>query len=154
MARSIDLFIDFDRPAEDLVADIGRAAGVALSPAEGRPGVWTLDQGDVHAELWAHPYADDGDLRLSRYGYALSARVAQGTRLADAPETVFLRMVADSLRPAGIATLLVHDLQYRDQPGASSGGHPAPGGSGGEGEEPGTGRDGDATAATGTTAAG
>jgi hypothetical protein len=124
MARSIDLFIDFDRQAEELAALIGRASGLALSPSGDRPGVWTLEQGSVHAELWANPYADDGDLRLSRYGYALSAHVAQGTRLSDAPETAFLRLVADSLRTAGIPTLLVHDLQYRDHEVARRAGRP------------------------------
>lgn len=114
MSRSVDLFIDSTKPIDELAAEVSRAASVTLAPGE-LPGTWALDAQDVHAELHTHPYVDDGDLVLSRYRYALSARVAHDRRLADASETMLLRLVSESLRRSGIPSLLVLDLQYRDR---------------------------------------
>jgi hypothetical protein len=130
MSRSIDLFIQRDQPIEELAEEVGRLCGLSLQPGA-LPGTWAADEGEVHVELRTHPYIDDGDLVLEHYRYALSGRVANGTRLSDAPVTVLLRMVSETLRKAGLSTLLVHDLQYRDQavaavvaaePGPQSGG--------------------------------
>jgi hypothetical protein len=119
VSRSIDLFIQSPGPIEDVASQMASLAELELKPGE-LPGTWALDAGQVHAELRAHPYVDDGDLVLERYQYALSARVANTTRLADSAEAALLRLVSDSLRRAGMACLLVHDLQYRDH-GPSAG---------------------------------
>jgi hypothetical protein len=113
VSRSIDLFIDSDRPAQELAAEIERLTGLALRPGPGTDS-WCLDQGDVHAELRVHPYLDDGHLRLEQYRFALSSRVSNDVRLVDAAETALLRMVSEALQGGGTTTLLVHDLQYRE----------------------------------------
>lgn len=118
MSRSIDLFIRAERGPESLLATLGAVADAELYPT-GQPGTWGLDCAGVHAELWEHRYLEDGELALSRYPFALSCRVADDRRLADAPETIFLRLVSEALQKEDVATLLVHDLQYRDRPAAS-----------------------------------
>ncbi len=114
MSRSVDLFIDLEPPIESVAAEIQRHSELALQPGE-VPGTWSLDAGDVHAELHAHPYVDDGDLLLGRFRWALSCRLGPDARPAAAAETTLLRLVSESLQQAGVAVLLVHDLQYRDQ---------------------------------------
>lgn len=123
MSRSVDLFVQCDRPIEEAAAEIARLTSLTLKPGS-MPGTWSLDEGDVHAELRAHPYIDDGDLMLERYQYALSSRVATGQRLNDSAQASLLRVVSEALRKGGIASLLVHDLQYRDRAhaGAVAGG--------------------------------
>lgn len=118
MSRSIDLFIQCARPIEEVASEISRLARLSLKPGA-LPGTWSLDEGEVHAELRAHPYVDDGDLVLERYQYVLSARVAAGTRQTESAEASLLRVVSEALHKAGIAALLVHDLQYREQPRAA-----------------------------------
>jgi hypothetical protein len=114
MSRSVDLFIESPKLIEDLVSDMARLT--RLTPAPGaQPGTWSFDEGEVHTELRAHPYVDDGDLVLERYQFALSARVRAGKRTADSAEASFLRVVGEALRKADIPALLVHDLQYHDQ---------------------------------------
>ncbi len=113
MSRSVDLFVQCDRPIEEVASEIARLTSLTLKPGS-IPGTWSLDEGDVHAELRAHPYVDDGDLVLERYQYALSCRVATGSRLTDSAEASLLRVVSEGLRKGGIASLVVHDLQYRD----------------------------------------
>lgn len=120
MSRSVDLFIQCAKPIEEVAADLARLARVTLQPG-GMPGTWSLDEGEVHAELRAHPYIDDGELMLQRYQYALSCRVASGAQLTNSAEASLLRVVSEALRKGGIVTLLVHDLQYRDRS------QPAPG---------------------------
>lgn len=114
MSRSIDLFIDSDRPIEEVAADIERLTSMAVRPGDDAS-TWVLDEGEVRADLRAHPYASDGELLLERYRYALGSRVGSDTRLLDAPETSLLRLVSEALQRGGFPTLLVHDLQYRDQ---------------------------------------
>ncbi len=118
MSRSVDLFIDMEPPIEAVVGQISSLTDVGIDPGE-LPGTWSMHRGGVHAELHAHPYVDDGELLLSRYRWALSCRLDIGVRVADAPETVLLRLVSDALRKEGVATLLVHDLQYLDRRSAS-----------------------------------
>lgn len=117
MSRSLDLFIRSAKPIEEVASDVSRLARLSLTEGE-LPGTWSLDQGDVHAELRTHPYIDDGELVLQRYQYALSARVSESRRTADSPAAQLLRTISESLRTGGFDTLLVHDLQYRDQPSA------------------------------------
>lgn len=113
MSRSVDLFFDMEPPVEAVASELGRLTSFVLTPGE-VPGTWLLEEGQIRAELHAHPYIDDGDLLLSRYRWALSCRVATGVRLADAAETTLLRLVCEALLRARIPALLVHDLQYRD----------------------------------------
>jgi hypothetical protein len=119
---------------------------------------WILRDGSVVAELAPHPYGDDGDLLLSQYPYALSARVRTDARPQETPEAAVLRKVAQRLRATKPwRVLLVLDLQYRDggdpdtlPPSISPGGPPDSG-------EGGTGAAGPAaegTAAEGTAAEG
>ena len=114
MSRSVDLFIDLEPPIESVAAEIQRRSDLALEPGE-VPGTWSLEAGDVHAELHAHAYVDDGDLLLGRYRWALSCRLGHDVRPAAAAETSLLRLVAEALQQAGVAVLLVHDLQYRER---------------------------------------
>lgn len=125
MSRSVDLFIDLAPPAESVVAEIQRLTNLTLESGQ-VPGTWSLDEGDVHADLHAHPYVDDGDLLLGRYGWALSCRIGNDVRPVDAPETTLLRLVAEALQKGGVPVLLVHDLQYRDRAGADAAAGPAP----------------------------
>ncbi len=120
MSRSVDLFIQCARPIEEVAAEIARLTPLTIKPG-GMPGTWSLDEGDVHAELRAHPYIDDGDLVLQRYQYALSSRVATGTQLTNSAEASLLRVVSEALRKDGITSLLVHDLQYRDRAQSAAG---------------------------------
>src|SRR6516165_3727473 len=116
MSRSIDLFIDADQPPDELAAALGRVLGSDLEK-DSATGAWVLRQGDVHAGLAEHPFADDEDLPFTRFRYSLSARVANTVRPQDAPATVLLRRIADlTQRQLGLPVLLVMDLQYRDQP--------------------------------------
>lgn len=115
MSRSIDLFIGWDGPVEALAEEIGSLTGLSMAPGA-LPGTWSMEEGDVRAELRAHPYGDDRDLLLRQFPFALSAWVGHDVRLADAPETNLLRVVSEALRRAGVTVLLVHDLQYRDPP--------------------------------------
>lgn len=118
MSRSIDLFIQCPKPIEEVASEVARLTGLTLKPGS-LPGTWSLDEQEVHAELRAHPYIDDGDLVLERYQYALSSRVANGTRLADSAEAALLRLVSEALRKVAVPSLLVHDLQYRDRAGSA-----------------------------------
>lgn len=129
MSRSVDLFIDAQPPIAAVAAEIHRLAGLTLQPGE-VPDTWSLEEGEVHAELHPHPYVDDGQLLLSRYRWALSCRVANGVRLTDAPETTLLRLVSEALQQGGVPVLLVHDLQYRDR--VTAGGSPDDAGQPGE----------------------
>lgn len=124
MSRSVDLFIDLEPPIESVVEEIQRRSEIKFTPGE-VPGTWSVDEGEVHADLHAHPYIDDGDLLLGRYRWALSCRVDGGTRLADAAETALLRVVAEALQKVGVPVLLVHDLQYRER--VAAGAHGATG---------------------------
>jgi hypothetical protein len=131
MSRSVDLFIDADLSLDELAEGVGRQIGspLAIEP-DGRS--WRLTAGEVHAVLSEHRYRDDSELPLSRYRFALSARLPNDVRPHDTVEANLLRRVAQQIqRGPGWPVLLVHDLQYRDRP---VGPGPADGqGSGGDG---------------------
>lgn len=113
MSRSVDLFIDSALPPERVAAQITDVTGIALSATP--EGTWALRQGEVTAELTEHRYADDGDLWLTRYRYALSAQVISGANPKDSPQAALLRAMVQALHQrAAFAVLLVLDLQYRD----------------------------------------
>ncbi len=126
MSRSVDLFIQSPRPIEEVASEMARLTSIELKPGH-MPGTWALEEGDVHAELRAHPYLDDGDLVLERFQYALSSRVANGARTADSAEAALFRTVSEALGQGGIPSLLVHDLQYRDGTAAATEATPADG---------------------------
>ena len=112
--RSIDLFVASDQTLGELAEQITKVSGFKLSPGTDET-EWWLQEGDIRARLSGHPYIDDGDLDFSGYSYVLSCRVRAETRLADAAETVLLRLIAETLHRGGVPTLRVHDLQYRDR---------------------------------------
>jgi hypothetical protein len=117
MSRSIDLFLASPLPADELADELTRLTGLSFAPTADGTG-WMMHDGGVQAELAEHHFADDGDLLLSRYRYALSARVPLGINPADTPEAMSLRRMTKTLHAEGsIAVLLILDLQYRDQPG-------------------------------------
>jgi hypothetical protein len=130
MSRSVDLFIDADVPLEELAGALGRQLGAPLA-IEPDQTAWRLRDGEVEAILAEHPYGDDGELLFTRYRFALSARLANDVRPHDTPEAALLRRIAQKIQqgPAW-PVLLVHDLQYRDNPvgaGAVAGPTAAPG---------------------------
>jgi hypothetical protein len=129
MSRSVDLFIDADLSLDEVADGVGRQAGSPLSvEPDGRS--WRLTNGEVQAVLSEHNYRDDAGLPLSRYRFALSARVPNDVRPHDTLEATVLRRVAQQIhRGPGWSVLLVHDLQYRDRSGAAvPGGGSRPGG--------------------------
>ena len=133
MSRSVDLFIDADLSLDELAGGVGRQVGspLVLEP-DGR--CWRLTDGEVHAVLADNRYRDDGDLSLSRYRFALSARLPNDVRPHDTAEASLLRRVAQQIqRGPGWPVLLVHDLQYRDR---LVGAGPASGRGAGEGSGP------------------
>lgn len=113
MSRSIDLFIDSARPIDELAQEVSRLTRMALTPGP-TPETWSFQEGDLRAELRVHPFLPDRELAFDRYRYALSARVSEGSRPADSAEASLLRVVSETLRKEGMASLLVHDLQYKD----------------------------------------
>ncbi|MBV9662265.1 MAG: hypothetical protein JO337_14025 [Acidimicrobiales bacterium] len=126
MSRSIDLFIDCDRAIDEVADEIRSLARMELRPG-GDGTVWVLEEGGVRAELRVHPFLNDAELLLERYRYVLGTQVSNGTRLLDAAETALLRLVSEGMQKGGYATLLVHDLQYRDPRGAAPPTDPAGG---------------------------
>lgn len=123
MPRSVDLFIASDRPIDELAQELSRLTRMTLSPGSSA-GTWCLREGDVQAELRVHPFAPVRELAFDRYRYALSTRVPEGARPSDSAEASLLRVVSETLRKEGMASLLVHDLQYKDACGEP--GRPAP----------------------------
>jgi hypothetical protein len=119
VSRSVDLFIDSERPIDDLAKELARLTRMTLSPGPS-PETWNFEEGDLRAELRVHPFVPDRELAFDRYRYALSARVSEGGRPSDSAEASLLRVVSETLRKEGMASLLVHDLQYRDPVGATS----------------------------------
>jgi hypothetical protein len=114
MSRSVDLFVGTDLPLHQLAIEMGSHIGCRLVADAEKP-QWTLREGDVAATLAEHPYANDTNLPLTRYRYALSARVANTARPGDTPEAAMLRRVAHKIQQGpGWPVLLVLDLQYRD----------------------------------------
>jgi hypothetical protein len=124
MSRSVDLFIDANMSLEEMSLALGGCLGAPLRPDGDTR--WVVDQGQVRALLSEHPYRDDGELLLSRYRFALSARIANDGRPQDSPEAALLRRVAQKIQEGPAWPLLVvHDLQYRDGvvgPGPTAGG--------------------------------
>ena len=112
MSRSVDLFVDPAVDERQLLVLLGHAAhSAAVETTDGR---WQLRLGDqLVALVYRHPYVDDGDLHLARYGWVVSIRVGHAGSLIDHPATAALRMVADDLRAHHCRVLLVLDLQYR-----------------------------------------
>ena len=119
MSRSVDLFIDSARPIDDLAQQLARLTRMTLSPGPS-PESWCFQEGDLRAELRVHPFVPDRELAFDRYRYALSLRVPEGARPSDSAEASLLRVVSETLRKDGMASLLVHDLQYADTVGARS----------------------------------
>ena len=118
MSRSVALFIDSARPIDDLAQQLAQLTRMTLSPGPS-PETWCLQEGDLRAELRVHPFVPDRELAFDRYRYALSSRVPEGARPSDSAEASLLRVVSETLRKEGMASLLVHDLQYADTVGAA-----------------------------------
>jgi hypothetical protein len=115
MSRSVDLFIGADVPLDEMAGALERHAGTQLV-AEPDQACWILQEGDIRATLAEHPYGDDGDLLLSRYRFALSARVSNDVRPHETAEAALLRRIAQKIQQGPTwPVLLVHDLQYRDR---------------------------------------
>ena len=117
MSRSVELFIATDTPADDLARAIAARAGLSVEyrADDGAP---VLANNQTSAVLHEHAYVDDGDLRFSRYRYALSARTSAADRIGEQPETRLLRTVAAALG-GDLDVLLVLDTQFRIEPPAT-----------------------------------
>lgn len=143
MSRSVDLFIEADLPLGDLAGAVASQCDVRLS-ADPDHGCWVVQDGPVRAVLAPHRYVDDGELPLSRYPYALSARVGAG-RPQDSAEAALLRRIGHRLQESsGWPVLLVLDLQYRDTPRPEESVAPGGAGAGGAVDAGGAADDGDA----------
>ena len=116
MSKTVDLFIESDLPIEAMAALIAKETGWPAEPSqEGEQlGSWWVKGPDLTAELHRHPFINDGALAFERYAFALSLRT-HSEKLTDSPQAAMLRTVADKLRPHRIATMLVHDLEYRER---------------------------------------
>ncbi|MHB1931149.1 MAG: hypothetical protein ACYDEN_05730 [Acidimicrobiales bacterium] len=113
MSRSIDLFIATDTPLDELAAVIAARTGLEVQTRAG-DGATLIAGRDAAAVLAVHAHADAGDLRLSRYRYALTATTEAAHHVGDTPQATMLRGVASAL--AGVLpVLLVVDLQFRGQ---------------------------------------
>jgi hypothetical protein len=113
MSRSVDLFISSSLPLDELAEVLRRRSSAQLIPTTD-PDRWRYIDGPVIAELFEHPYLDDGDLWLSRYRYVLSARMGSGVGPLDSVEVRSLRHLSQLLHdPESFPVLLVLDLQYR-----------------------------------------
>lgn len=123
MSRSVDVFIDSSLDLDRLAGELGQLAGASVtSSPEGHHFEWR--DGRIAADLAPHHYVDDGALRLSRFRYVLSSRVASDNLLAS-PELAMARHVADLARLRLHApALVVQDLERRDG-GAGVQVHPA-----------------------------
>ena len=141
MSRSVDLFIASPQALGAVAETVGKLTGFRVSPGEGES--WVVQDGDVHAVLGEHCYPDDGELPLSRYRYAISARVPDTVRPQDSAPAALLRQVAHKLQGQNLRAqnpeaqnpeaqnpeaqnlradnppwmvLMVLDLQYKDDP--------------------------------------
>jgi|GEM_PF-1843307 len=113
MSRTVDLFVDSDRPLEAVAGQLGDLVGSPLAPLPDGSR-FVLRDGPVTAYLSEHDFLDDNDLPLSEFRYVLSAR-ARGGDIEQSPEALFLRRVNSLWREAtGTASLLVIDLERPD----------------------------------------
>lgn len=182
MSRSVDLFVAHAGDPRKLIDLLGAAddarptgsrsssdsdpagppstAGPLSTAVETTDGRWEMGLGDdLVGYLHRHPFIDDGDLRFTRYPWALSVRVTSPGPLREHPATIALRRVAMTLREAGISVLLVLDLQHRLDPTGRDGqpppadGSPPPPAATVPGPDPLSPSGGDATSASGAEAA-
>ena len=113
MSRSIDLFIATDLPLEEVAALIATRTGLEVKERSA-DGALLIVGRDATAALAVHGYADEGDLRLSRYRYALTATTEATHHVGDTPQATMLRAIASELGRE-LSVLLVVDLQFRRQ---------------------------------------
>ncbi len=112
MSRCVDLFVDHEGDPHPLLVMLRNS--VHAQAVETTDGRWQLRVGDgLEAEVYRHPYVDDGELPLARYPWVISIRVGHEGSLVDHRATTALRMVAEDLRAHQRRVLLVLDLQYR-----------------------------------------
>ena len=115
MSRTVDLFLDSDRPLEQVAGELSQLTRLQLValPDGSR---FVLQDGDVHAYLAEHDFLDDDDLPLSEFRYVLSASVTKQGSLEDSPQLACLRRVNAALRAAtSVPSLLVIDLERPDE---------------------------------------
>lgn len=132
MSRSVDLFIGSSLPIDQLAELLRTRSGAQLVPTVD-PERWRFVDGAISADLFVHPYVDDGELWLSRYRYVLSTSMADGVGPIDSGEVLGLRHLAQILHdPVELPVLLVLDLQYRLPAGREAAGGVGDGVGGGE----------------------
>ena len=114
MPRTVDLFLDSDRPLDRLADQLSELVGCPFvaAPDGAR---FLLQDGPVTAHLAEHDFLDDDDLPLSEFRYVLSASVRESDNFEDSAEVSYLRRANTSLRQAtGLSSLLVLDLELPD----------------------------------------
>jgi hypothetical protein len=113
MSRTIDLFLDSDRPLDLVAAELSELVGFPLTGSPDRSR-YCLQHGEVTAYLAEHDFLDDDDLPLSAFPYVLSAQV-RGGDIDTSPEVLYLRKVNELWRQgSGLPSLLVVDLERLD----------------------------------------
>jgi hypothetical protein len=114
MPRTVDLFLDSDRPLSRVAEQLSELDLVRFVAAPDQAHFVARD-GDVVAHLTDHDFLDDDDLPLSEFRYVLSASVQRTVPIEDSPELAFLRKVNAGLRQSGaFPSLLVIDLERPD----------------------------------------
>jgi hypothetical protein len=123
MSRTVDLFIDSDRPLEALAEQLSELLGARLAPSPDRTR-FAFQEGSVTAHLAEHDFLDDDDLPLSQFRYVLSAQVRAAGDIEKSPEACFLRQVNSVWRnTTGLPSLLVFDLERVGPLGPPHDGH-------------------------------
>ena len=117
MPRTVDLFLDSDRPLSGVAEQLDELASLKFCPAPDGNN-FVARAGGVVVHLAEHDYLDDDDLPLSEFRYVLSATVKTVGDLGAGEELQLLRRVNAALRKAGSCpSLLVVDLERPDDPG-------------------------------------
>ena len=90
MVRTVDLFLDSDRPLDGVADHLAELSGCRFV-ASPDYAYFVVRHDEVVAYLSGHDFIDDDDLPLSEFRYVLSTPVRRGGVIEGGPELSFLR---------------------------------------------------------------